>query len=292
MLSYRHGFHAGNAADVLKHIVLMFCLNYLTQKEKALLCIDTHAGAGAFPLNDNSREWEPGIGRLLKYAAENKSIPGPAANYLKIIGGQEGIYPGSPLLAAKLLREQDRLVCFELHPEDAAGLEMTMESYRILSKTEGKKIPLIEVRREDGPLLLKSLLPPVSGRGLIFIDPSWEEKDEYIAIPEYIKTALKRFNHGTYIIWYPLLIKPKLQLPKSESAGSFLINLYNGNRCMMELSDLSIGINKHSPRGMYGSGMVIYNPPWTLDSGLKELLPFLAGILMDRGKWNLEWKNS
>ncbi|MDR1862546.1 MAG: 23S rRNA (adenine(2030)-N(6))-methyltransferase RlmJ [Treponema sp.] len=265
MLSYRHGFHAGNAADVLKHGVLVFCLDYLRQKEKPFLCVDTYAGAGLYHHN---REWKDGVGKLLPFLPEREKIPSMPGRYLEIISRgrpAEDIdrYPGSPLLMEGLLREQDRLVCFELHPED----------FKTLVQVTGSRT---EVRQEDGPGGLKALLPPPSRRGLVFIDPSWEEKDEYESIPLAAAGALKRFPGGIYIIWYPLLASPKAGLDLSGT----LLGLHGGRRCRAELHTASRDRPPaNSPRGMYGSGLVVYNPPWTLRPALEEALPFLASVL-------------
>ena len=297
MLSYRHSFHAGNSADVIKHAVLVFCLKYLTQKQKPLLCIDTHAGAGAYRL-DECGEWKNGTGRLLAIA-DKSAMPAPVSEYLDLANEENGIYPGSPLLMGKLLRKQDRLVCFELHPQDFLKLENAMNTRRggfsqngdSCVNASGNFLPKIETRNEDGPLSLKSLLPPLSGRGLVLVDPSWEEKDEYKNIPQILSNALARFSQGTYIVWYPVLKKPKTFLPDSESIGETLFRLYNGNRCRLEVYNPMAETGIHSPRGMSGSGLVIYNPPWTLNPALNEMLPFLAENLAEKGKWNLEWNN-
>ena len=290
MLGYRHSFHAGNPADVLKHAVLIYCLEYCLKKEKPVLCVDTHAGAGVYTIKKNlSREWENGVGKLPAYAGTSTAVPASVSGYLKRLTDAM-IYNGSPLLMAKLLRMQDRLVCFELHPKDFAELNENIKSFRAAAgeSVDHAKIPKIEVRQEDGPLMLKSLLPPPSGRGLIFIDPAWEEKDEYEIVPLHTAAALKRFPQGLYVIWYPLLKKPKTVL--SNSIGKTLLELYEGNRCRLELFNPAAEISENSPRGMHGSGLVIYNPPWTLKQELGDLLPFLAEVLMNGGEWNLEWK--
>ena len=290
MLSYRHYFHAGNAADVFKHIILIYCLEYMTKKEKALLCIDTHAGAGAYRLTQDraeNKEWKNGIGKLRAYVDSRESVekfPAPVVRYLELIQTFDGMYPGSPLLMGKFLRKQDRLVCFELHPRDFEELQDSLN--RTQDQACAGKVPSIEIRKEDGPLSLKSLLPPRSRRGLIFVDPAWEEKDEYQVIPQTAAKALKRFPQGCYIIWYPLLIKPKVPLVTLRET---LFQLCHGKRCRLELYHSQGEIEANSPRGMYGSGLIIYNPPWTLRPVLEEVLPFLSGVI-GSGAWDLEWK--
>jgi 23S rRNA (adenine2030-N6)-methyltransferase len=286
VLSYRHGFHAGNAADILKHEVLIFCLDYLRQKEKPFLCVDTHAGAGWYPLEGkagpNSREWEKGLGKLLPFLLEEENIPAMTARYLKIISGGRPaedvtVYRGSPLLMEDLLRKQDRLVCFELHPEE----------FKTLTEVTGGRT---EVRQADGPGGLKALLPPPSRRGLVLIDPSWEEKDEYVSIPRTAAEGLKRFPEGVYIIWYPLLAFPKIPSKADPAVSDTLLARWAGRRCRAEVYTASRHMPpENSPRGMYGSGLVIYNPPWTLRTALEKTLPFLASVVGIPGGWRLDW---
>ena len=278
MLSYLHGYHAGNEADVLKHSTLVFCLNYLKQKEKPLLCVDTHAGAGFYDLsNPINTEWKKGIGKLRDVAA---SLPPMLLDYVKL--SEEGRYPGSSVIMAAKLSRGDRLVCYELHPGEFSALKNSMEEFR------GDKKPVIEVRREDGLGGLKSLLPPPSRRGLIFIDPSWEEKSEYESVPRSVREGLKRFPEGTFIIWYPLLTLPKVK--NAASQRDLLFGLSNGKRCRVELYDTAAS-HSGSPRGMYGSGLVIYNPPWTLFSSLEEVLPGIAlSLFNDERGWRLDWE--
>ena len=261
---------------MLKHSLLHFCLSYLKKKEKPLLCVDTHAGAGLYDLAGTgaNREWEKGLGLLLQ---SREAPPVMIAAYVRLCGDRHS-YPGSPLIMAKGLKKGDRLVCFELHPREAESLKSS------LAEIHGTGKPGIEVRREDGPAGLKSLLPPPSRRALVHIDPSWEEQSEYESIPRAIQSALKRFPEGTFIIWYPLLA-----LPKEKTAAPLpdtLFALSDSKRCRAELCT---GTAESSPRGMYGSGLVVFNPPWTLRAALEETLPYLAGVL-GQGEWRLEWE--
>jgi len=281
MFSYLHGYHAGNAADVLKHSALLFCLDYLKKKEKPLLCVDTHAGAGFYDLSN--REWERGIGRLREAAGEQ---PPMIAGYVKSSDGKR--YPGSSVIMARALSGGDRLVCCELHPQEFEALEASMEELR------GRGGPTIEPRREDGPGGLKSLLPPPSRRGLVFIDPPWEEQSENESIPRSVLDGLRRFPEGTFIIWYPLLSLPKVA-DNGPSPREALFALSGKRRCRAELGAPSEKLKhgtENSPRGMYGSGLLIYNPPWTLKSALEEALPFLASALYDDERaWRLDWED-
>ena len=279
MLSYLHGFHAGNAADVLKHSLLIFCLSYLKKKATPLLCADTHAGAGLYDLagTDANREWEKGLGLLLQ---SKEKPPAMIEAYIKSCGDWRS-YPGSPLCMARVLTKGDRLVCFELHPREAEALASAM------TEIQGAGKPRIEVRREDGPAGLKSLLPPPSRRALIHIDPSWEEQSEYESIPRAVQSALNRFPEGVFIVWYPLLARPK-----EKAAGpplpETLFGLSDGKRCRAELCT---GTAERSPRGMYGCGLAVFNPPWTLRAALEETLPYLAKVLGGaEGSWRLEWE--
>jgi 23S rRNA (adenine2030-N6)-methyltransferase len=265
VFAYRHAFHAGSAADVLKHACLVFCLDYLGRKEKPYLCVDTHGGAGSYSLTEGyaaqNREWEGGIARLL--GADRRTLPGMLGRYLDITAGPGGAapgpgfrYPGSPAIIRRLLRSGDRGVCFELHPADFA-----------LLKQELAGDPRLVARREDGLRGLKSLLPPASRRACIFIDPSYEMKDDYPALTEALRGALRRFPQGVYLIWYPLLEKEAaLRLPETLWA------LHGGRRCGIE-------IRREGGGALYGSGLVIYNPPWPLGKALEEALPRLASIL-------------
>jgi 23S rRNA (adenine2030-N6)-methyltransferase len=300
MLSYRHGFHAGNPADVLKHSVLAFCLDYLGQKEKPFLCVDTQAGAGLYPLFTGfaakNREWEQGIAKL---SGRKGELPAMLRLYRELAGffpaarpGENDripdyAYPGSPALAARLLRPGDRGICFELHPGDFAALSRLLGGDRRFT-----------LLREDGFAGLKSFLPPPSRRGLVFIDPSYEVKEDYTRLTETLAEALARFSTGIYIVWYPLLGEDPRPRPGGGSLGDTpeislgdaLMGLYRGNRCGVEFYTTSSGKGRdNSPRGFYGSGMVIYNPPWPLGDALRESLPFL-GETMGTGPegWRLD----
>jgi 23S rRNA (adenine2030-N6)-methyltransferase len=283
MLSYRHAFHAGNGADVFKHTVLLYCLDYLKKKETPLLVVDTHAGAGFYSLTEGyaaqNREWEQGVGRLL----ERKTLPPLLARYAaqagEILAG-DGHYPGSPTLIQKALRSQDRGVCFELHPADFKLLAERLRSDR-----------RFRVRREDGPGGLKAILPPPGRRGCVFIDPSYEMRGDYKAVPEKLAEALSRFSTGVYIVWYPFL-RPRpgeaAAFGKTSAGGEAatqgaalretLLGLYDRNRFAVEL----FSPGGDSEKRMFGSGLVVYNPPFLLRENLEESLPALAEIL---GGW-------
>ena len=271
MLSYRHAFHAGNHADVLKHFVLVRLLRHLALKDKPFAVIDTHAGAGAYGLDagyaTRNAEHESGIARLWS----RTDLPPALADYVDLVRGMNAagkltFYPGSPYLAAKLLRPQDRLRLFEMHPTDVELLGKTFQD-------DGRRVI---VTRGDGFAGLKSLLPPPSRRGLVLIDPSYEDKADYPRVVEALKDSLKRFPTGIYAIWYPHLARTEARrLPERLRAIHGVAWL-----------DASLSVRKPATAepGMTGSGMFIVNPPWTLAETLRECLPELKSILaLDSG---------
>ena len=280
MLSYRHAFHAGNHADVLKHVVQIQLLQYMNQKDTPYTYIDTHAGAGVYALDggyaQKNAEFESGISRLW----ERKDLPPALADYVQLVkslnpSGKMRYYPGSPYCADKTMREADRLRLFELHPSDARILD---ENFRKLEAhaaeqghrptTRGKRII---VMRGDGFHALKSLLPPPSRRGLVLIDPPYEDKGDYKRVKETLADALTRFATGTYAVWYPVLNRMEArQMPdklKRLPSNGWL--------------DVSLSVSAPSPDGfgLRSSGMFIFNPPWTLEPMLRELMPYLVSTL-------------
>ena len=266
MLSYRHAFHAGNHADVLKHFVELQLLQYLNQKDKPYWMIDTHAGAGLYALDQGyavkNAEYMSGIARLM----QRDDLPAPLAEYVALVrglnpDGELKIYPGSPWIAMQVLRPQDQLRMFELHPTDSKVLHDNFAS-------AGRRVK-IEVT--DGFAGLKALLPPAPRRALVLIDPPYEEKQDYQRVPATLKDALKRFEIGAYAVWYPLLQRHESQhfaeSMKRLPAKSWL--------------NVSLTVNHPSADGfgMHGSGMFVLNPPWTLLTTLKTVMPYLVKVL-------------
>lgn len=266
MLSYRHAFHAGNHADVLKHFVLTRLLRHLALKDKPFWYIDTHAGAGAYGLDagyaTRNAEHADGIARLWTRA----DLPAPLADYVELVramnpGGAPTLYPGSPYLAWKLVRDQDRLRLFELHTTDVDLLGKTfMEAGRRVQVTLG-----------DGFAGLKSLLPPPPRRALALIDPSYEDKRDYARVVEALRDSLGRFATGVYAVWYPLLPRPEARrLPERL-------------RALKEVDWLDVSLSVRKPQagafGMHGSGMFMVNPPWTLRAELDVCMPVLRDAL-------------
>lgn len=279
MFSYRHAFHAGNHADVLKHMVLVQLLAYLNQKDAPYMVIDTHAGAGTYQLDSDyaskSGESESGIHRIW----ERDDTPEIVAEYLALIhaanpSGRLRHYPGSPFIAERMMRDKDRLRLFELHSTDIRVLE---ENFRKLEAHQaangirhGARGKRVMIERGDGFAGLKALLPPPSRRGLVLIDPSYEDKDDYRKVKAAIDDAQRRFATGTYAIWYPALARlDAQQLPEKlkRMAGADWLNV-----------TLSIGALEEG-RGLHSSGMFIINPPWTLEASLQKAMPWLAEVL-------------
>lgn len=297
MLSYRHAFHAGNHADILKHAALVCCLDYMAKKDAPLLYVDSHAGAGSYELDtgyaSKNREWEEGYERLRSYARDSALGPDAARPpatpkaaapealraYLEAIAafrareGAPTAYPGSPALALSLLRARDKAVFFELHPAD----------YALLVERFSDE-PRARVRREDGFSGLKAVVPPLSKRALCLIDPSYELASDYEGVQRALREALKRFATGSYLIWYPLLERaeakafPALLRAEAEAAGRPWL-------------DARLWLRVHAPgeRGMAGSGIIAVNPPFALGAALGECLPYLVAALSPAtGGWSLD----
>ncbi len=266
MLSYRHAFHAGNHADVLKHLILIEIAQYMGEKPAPFWIIDTHAGAGRYALESaHARklgEYRDGIGRLWG----RKGLPAAVVDYLDLVGilnpdGELRQYPGSPWLASQLLRGSDRLRLYELHSTD---VKLLQECF----KNAGRQV---SITAGDGLAGLKALLPPPPRRALVLIDPSYETRNDYVGVIKALQDSLKRFPTGTYALWYPMLSKlESRQLPgklKNLGAGNWLH------------ATLEVSAPSKDGFGMNGSGMFIINPPWTLEKKLHETLPKLTGLL-------------
>lgn len=280
MLSYRHAFHAGNHADVLKHLVLIQLLKYLNQKDTPYMYIDTHAGAGVYALDGNyatkNAEFETGIAKLW----DRKDLPVALAEYVQLVkalnpSGKMRYYPGSPYCADSVMREQDRLRLFELHPSDSKILGDNFLKLEAHAAQQGKRQTVrgkrILIDRANGFPGLKALLPPPSRRGLVLIDPPYEDKSDYRSVVTAVADGLARFSTGTYAVWYPLLNRlESRQLPdklKRLPANDWL--------------NVTLSVSSPSPDGfgLHSSGMFIHNPPWTLEPMLRELMPYLVSTL-------------
>ncbi len=274
MFSYRHAFHAGSHADILKHLTLIHLVEYLQEKPGALTIVDTHAGAGIYSLKDGfaaiSKEAEGGVLRLLKFIEADSPTAQSIKKYLALIQaenieGELTTYPGSPFILARLLRPQDRLKLFELHPK-----EIDILRHNVSELTQVKQI---DVYAEDSFARLKGLLPPPSRRGLVLIDPSYEDKQDYRYLEVAMEEALQRFATGCYAIWYPML-------SRRESAA--LPDRMKKIAASHTRSWLHVELrveNAPGERRLQASGMFIINPPWTLEKHLAEALPILTKAL-------------
>ena len=267
MLSYRHSFHAGNFADVLKHIILIKILEHLTKKDKPFCCIDTHAGPGNYKLNSEfalkNKEFENGIGRLWHCS----NMPEPVATYVNIVkqfNSTEQLidYPGSPLIAKQFLRANDRLLLHELHSTEIQLLKAVVKDKRI------------KVFHNDGLKHSLGLLPPKEHRGLVLIDPSYEVKSDYQSVVESLIQMVKRFASGTYALWYPVVDRKRNKQLEQAIKNSGIKNIL-----LFEL-----GINADTEEhGMTASGMIVVNPPWTLAEEMKQTLVWLVDKLGNEG---------
>ncbi len=265
MLSYRHAFHAGNHADVLKHLVEVLILQYLVSKDgKPLRYIDTHAGEGSYNLRrsfaNKNREYASGIARLWQC----EDLPPALQAYLDVVRSfnltsQLTLYPGSPAIAAHLLRSSHRLQLFELHSTDVIGLQHWARSDRRIS-----------VKQEDGFAALKAILPPIERRALVMIDPPYEVKSDYQTVFTTLRLACKKFSNGVFALWYPLLDKEDVRL---------LVKRLEAMTVRFLLVELPV--QSATSEGMYGSGMFVINPPWRLQEQLAACLPYLQQALAD-----------
>lgn len=266
MLSYRHAFHAGNHADVLKHYVLGLVLAHAKQKDKPFWYIDTHAGAGMYSLNEGyatqNAEFDEGIAKVITMS----NLPKPLADFVTQIknfnpGNTLEFYPGSPSIAQDYLRADDKMRLFELHPSDC---KLLIENF----SGQGKQV---KIEMQDGFAGIKAYLPPPPRRAVVLIDPPYEDKQDYQRVVNCIKDSLTRFATGTYMVWYPLL-----QRDEPDDMIENLLQLNTANW-------LHVAMTTHAPSedgyGMYGSGLFIINPPWTLPNVLAETMPILTQLL-------------
>ena len=278
MLAYRHAFHAGNHADVLKHLVLLRVLHHMNLKDKPYRVVDTHAGAGGYSLEgryaQKKGEFEQGIGRLWG----RDDLPPAVAAYVGLVRGfnpegQLEQYPGSPAFAQMLLRPKDQLRLYELHPTDHRILASYMAPFKS-----------VEVKHTDGFEGLKGQLPPSTRRAVVLMDPSYEGHGDYSRVVASLREAVLRFPEGVYMVWYP-------QVQKVEAA-----QLPHRLEGLAPKGWLHARLTVQQPDaqgfGLAGSGVFIINPPYTLHDELLELLPWLVETLgqYDGANYLLEQK--
>ncbi|MEQ1637210.1 MAG: 23S rRNA (adenine(2030)-N(6))-methyltransferase RlmJ [Methylococcales bacterium] len=264
MLSYRHGFHAGNFADVLKHLILQRILAHLSKKEAPFCCIDTHAGAGGYDLNHDyalkNKEFEQGIAKLW----HRYDLPQSMIEYVQLIklfnnSAKLNRYPGSPLLIQKLMRNKDRLICYELHSTDVVFLSNAI-----------RRDPRVSAIHADGLEAGLKRLPPAERRGLVLIDPSYEVKADYLLVAESLKKMHQRFATGIFALWYPVVDRKRNNALEQAIKATGIKNI--------QLFELGIVADNVLP-GMTASGLLVVNPPWTLKAEMQTALPWLAVTL-------------
>lgn len=271
MLSYRHAFHAGNFADVLKHTALTVILEHLAAKDKPYCCIDTHAGPGWCDLThayaQKNREFDTGIGRLW----DRTDLPAAVARYMELVKGFNGggdlrRYPGSPWFQMQFLRPHDRLFLFELHSTDFEALTHVVHGR-----------PGVKAVCDDGFRGCVGLVPPLERRGAVLLDPPYEIKTDYMRAGETLQRLYRRFASGIYALWYPLI--------EGRGGARLARAVVDGGIPDAHLFELCIRPRRGGDRGMRGCGMIVVNPPWTLPGRMREALPFLADALGDGGAY-------
>ena len=266
-MNYRHGFHAGNFADALKHTALCELLRLLTAKDKKLFVLDTHAGAGGYDLASDlaarTREADAGIAKLV--VAAKAGAPAAVARYLAAVAAYDrkfGVkqgpprhYPGSPRLVRAALRPQDRFVACEMHPAEAMTLKREFAGDRA-----------VEIRTSDGYHALKSDLPPRERRALVLIDPPFEQTDEFEKLARALRHGLKRFAVGCYAIWYPI--------KDEEAVETFVAAVASPKMLRLELR-----VPETAPGRLSACGLLVINPPWQFEEAMREALPWIATVL-------------
>jgi len=285
LFSYRHAFHAGNHADVLKHAILVHTLDYFNRKDAPYWVVDTHAGAGLYSLDGawaaKTAEAATGIARLW----DRDDLPPILAEYVARvrsynIDGRLRIYPGSPWLALDTLRPSDRLRLFEMHPTEIDALAANLDHLDRQAQRQ------TTIYGEDGFEGVKALLPPPTRRGMVLIDPSYEDKHDYRRALNTVKECLKRFATGTCLVWYPLV-----QRREAGELARHLENLKVKSWLHATLTVKKAAIDGH---GLHGSGMFLVNPPWTLHDALKPAMPWLACELAqdERAGFTLQYREN
>jgi 23S rRNA (adenine2030-N6)-methyltransferase len=279
-MNYRHAFHAGNFADVLKHVVLMMLVERLKQKSTPFFFLDTHAGRGLYDLSEaqpqRSGEYKTGIGRLLELP--QASLPPEVSAYVSLVRESAGpghspitAYPGSPLIVARLKRPTDRMVLIEKLPKEVDSLRSALGRQRLVTVIEG-----------DGYVALKAQLPPREHRGLVLIDPPYEADLEFDRVLAALRMIHERWPTGICCLWYPL----------TDRAGPLRFRGELERSSIRKLLDVTLRIRPADAQvGMSGAGLVMVNPPWQLDTRLATLLPELDRLLSPEGLggWTVDW---
>lgn len=279
MLSYQHTYHAGNHADALKHVVLGAVLAGMQRKDSAMFALDAFAGRGNYDLSCpealKNREFDTGIGRLWPHRDE--PMPAAVGRWLAAIGAtaHDGFspYPGSTVLLRHWLRAQDRLAACEMHPQEFAALRIAIPTSKRLA-----------LHKRDAFEAMRALLPPREKRGLVLLDPAYEDKDEYLFIARAVAAAWPHFRAGAYLIWYPLL-------PAGRQRELFRGLEKSGLRKILraELDGRGTFRIGDAPMQMQGSGMLIINPPWQVDTAIRDALNWLQEYLCPTGRARCDW---
>ena len=282
-MNYRHAFHAGNFADVHKHVVLTRILHYLREKQAAFRVVDTHAGAGLYDLTgreaQRSGEWRDGIARLMaaSLAPDAAALIAPYREAVAALNTADRLvrYPGSPALARAFLRPQDRLIACELEPQAAAALARNLHGD-----------PRIKTIAIDGWSALSAYLPPKERRGLVLIDPPFEEEREFVRLADGLAQAHRKWATGIYMIWYPIKGRTQPDALAKRLRRFGIAKVLRSELIVAPLSD---------PSRLNGSGLIVINPPWTLEKELAVLLPALLHMLRRedqtgfKGNYRLDW---
>lgn len=289
-MNYRHQYHAGNFADVTKHVLLLALFRALQQKPKGFLYLDTHAGRGAYDLAqagkgdrlERTPEWPEGIGRLW----DAHALPPLTAEYVAAVRAFDAargnadasprFYPGSPLLARAFARPADRLLCCEKHPDEFLALHAELRGRR------GAPEPVCTALEMDGYVGLRAHLPPDERRALILIDPPYEAQDEFLQVSEALAEALRRFPSGVFALWYPLTQRARV--------NDFITELLRLDLPPALALELAIA-NDDSARKLKGCGLIVLNPPWRFDAAVEPELAQLADLLAQEpgGGYRANW---
>lgn len=273
MLSYQHGFHAGNFADLHKHLTLVALLESLNRKTKPWSYLESHSGRGIYDLRDaqalKTGEYLEGIAQLWEHNSD--SLLGNYLDLVRRLNREElETYPGSPWFAAEMARDEDKIHLMELHPQEVQALKRNFRAYA-----------QVGVHHRDGYEGVLGMLPPKPNRGLVLIDPAYEVKTEYAQVAAFMGKALRAWGNGSYAIWYPILAAQRHEEMISKVVqGCIDVGIL---RSELQISD-------PTERGMYGSGMLLINPPWQIDQQLQHLIPeLLEALPISEGKASLEW---
>jgi 23S rRNA (adenine2030-N6)-methyltransferase len=261
-MNYRHAFHAGNFADCMKHVLLLWLLRAMARKPAGFLVLDTHAGIGRYDLAgseaERTGEWRGGISLLLAARDRGASPPEGIVDFLGLVD-RLGLYPGSPALIQAVLRPVDRLVCCELHPEDHAALRDLMRG-----------AAQVAVHLRDGYEAMRAFLPPRERRGLVLIDPPYEQPEEFAQLTEALRQGYGKFPSGVYAAWYPIKHRAPVRAFQSAIGEAGIRDVVAAELLLREPTD---------PDRLNGCGLLVVNPPWRFMEEAEPLLACLAAIL-------------